>query len=111
MDSMSLFALSTSIFCHSIFMALLLPSASEEAYVRLGFSTQRRKAWNDSWLWVLSLSERLCGRTTDLAEPDLEMVAVRVAARHCELLGAGQGEVVVQRTCHLNKETEDASTL
>lgn len=49
--------------------------------------------------------------TTDFAEPDLEMVAVRVAAKHCELLGAGQGETVLQKTRHLNRETEEASTL
>lgn len=39
------------------------------------------------------------------------MVAIRVAARHPELLGALLGEAVSQATCHLNRVMDDARAL
>lgn len=48
---------------------------------------------------------------TDLVEPYREIFAVSVAARHCKLLGAMFEAVVLHDTCHLNKETNAASTL
>ena len=53
----------------------------------------------------------MCGVMMDLDDPDLEIVAIRVAARHSGLLGLGSGVTVWQVICHLNKVTEDAAML
>lgn len=76
----------------------------------LGFRTHRCNALTafPSMMWPF---ETLWGSITDFEEPDLEMVAVRVAAKHCELVGRGVGTCVSQMTCHLKRDTEDANTL
>ena len=47
----------------------------------------------------------------DLDDPDLEIVAMRVAARHSGLLGLGSGVLVWQVICHLNRVTDNAAML
>lgn len=76
----------------------------------LGFSTHRCNALRSLPSSRLDF-EALCGSMTDFDEPDLEIVAVRVAAKHSELVGRGLGVYVSQVTCHLNRETDDANTL
>lgn len=44
---------------------------------------------------------------SDFAQPDLEIFAMREAAKHCGPLGARLvGKVVLQEICHLNNVTE-----
>lgn len=47
----------------------------------------------------------------DLDDPDLEIVASRVAARHSELLGLGSVFLVWQVIFHLNSVTDNAAIL
>ena len=71
--------------------------AEEEAYTTFGFRTQRKR-----FVLVSSVSAfsgpRMCGVMIDLEDPDREIVARRVAARHSELLGLGLGLMVWQVT-------------
>lgn len=76
----------------------------------LGFSTQRCNARRCCPPTVLPF-ETLCGNIADFDEPDLEIVAVKVAARHCELVGQSVETWVAHVTCHLNRDTEEASAL
>lgn len=54
---------------------------------------------------------KICGVIIDLDDPDLDMVAIKVAARHSELLGLELGARVWQVICHLNRVTDKARIL
>jgi hypothetical protein len=82
-----------------------------DVYTILALSTQRFRDRGCSDLVPSAVVSNVCDATTDLDEPDREIVAIRVAARHSELLGALLGEAVSQVTCHLNRAIDDARAL
>lgn len=52
----------------------------------------------------------LIGITRDLEDPDLEMVEIRVAARHSGMSGAAP-DVELQEICHLSSVTAEVRKL
>lgn len=92
-------------------MESFFPLDSEEAYVTFEFKTQRCRARGGGDDPPTSPACNFWGKTTDFAEPDRDIVAVRLAARHWVLVGAGDDDFVLQETFHLKRETEDERTL
>jgi hypothetical protein len=82
-----------------------------DEYTTFALSTQRCRDWGVSDWDDFRSTSSVCDANTDLDEPERDIVAIRVAARHSELLGAWLGWVVSQVTCHLNRVMDDANAL
>lgn len=91
-------------------MDVFLLLVTDEANTTLVLRTHRYRDWGQSTA-LPSEPWKVLGSMTDLEDPDREMLAISVATRQSEPLGAWLGEMVSQLTCHLNKVTADASTL
>lgn len=74
----------------------------------MGLSTQ---IYNEREPVVFPARPMRCGAMIDFADPDLEMVAIRVAARHSVMSGSGPCRIVAQLIDHLNSDTASVATL
>lgn len=109
MDSIFLFASSASILLNRIFRAVFFPEALEVEYTTFALRTHICSTWGTSFSsWD---DPGRCEVMMDFEDPDLDIVATSVAARHSELLGLPFGNKVLHEICHLNRVTDDARTL
>lgn len=84
--------------------------ASLDEYTMLLLSTQRWRALFGSVFPSAPEADPSKGVIRDLEDPDLAIVAMRVAARHSGILGAVP-EADLQETCHLSKVTAEVRKL